>query len=65
MFIKYYFKIEHVKKSDNAKADALSKKEKLQNNNKILGALLKLKENGKIQYNHSQLIGIYKAPVSL
>ena len=26
----YYFKIEHIKKSDNAKADALSRKEKLQ-----------------------------------
>jgi len=29
MLAKYYFKIEHVKKSDNARADTLSKKEKL------------------------------------
>jgi len=47
MFIKYYFKIEHVKKSDNNKADAFSGKKKLQSNNKILRALLKLKKKWK------------------
>jgi len=29
MLTKYHFKIKHVKKSDNAKADALSRKKKL------------------------------------
>jgi len=48
MLAKYYFKIEHVKKSDNAKVDALNRKEKLQSNDKVSGALLKLKKNGKI-----------------
>ena len=52
MLIKYYFKIKHVKKSNNAKTNTLSKKEKLQNSNKVSRALLKLKENGKIWYNH-------------
>ena len=65
MFAEYDFKIEHIKGSDNAKADILSRKKKLQRNDKVLGALLKLKENGKIQYNHPQLAEIYKAPVSL
>ena len=65
MLTKYHFKIKHVKGLDNAKADALSKKEELQSNNKVLRALLKLKENEKIRYNHPQLAGTYKALVSL
>jgi len=48
MLTEYYFEIEHIKKSDNAKADTLSRKKELQKNNKVSGALLKLKENGKI-----------------
>ena len=44
MLTEYYFKIKHVKKSDNAKADTLSRKEELQSNNKMSGALLKLKK---------------------
>ena len=48
MLTKYHFKIKHVKESDNTKADALRKKKELQNNNKMSGALLKLKKNGKI-----------------
>ena len=48
MLAEYHFKIEHVKRSDNAKADVLSRKEELQSNNKMLRALLKLKENKKI-----------------
>ena len=65
MLTKYYFKIKHVKGSDNAKTDALSRKKELQSNNKVLKTLLKLKENRRIQYNHPQLAGIYKALVSL
>ena len=48
MLAKYHFKIEHVKKLNNAKADTLSRKEELQSSDKVLEALLKLKENGKI-----------------
>jgi len=65
MLAEYYFKIKHVKRSDNAKADTLSRKEELQSNDKMSEALLKLKEDRKIQYNHPQLTGIYKALVSL
>ena len=52
MLAEYYFKIKHVKGSDNTKADILSRKKELQSNDKMSGALLKLKENRKIWYNH-------------
>jgi len=45
MLAEYYFKIKHVKGSDNIKANAFSKKKELQSNNKISGTLLKLKKN--------------------
>ena len=48
MLIEYYFKIEYVKGSDNARADALSRKEELQSSDKVSGALLKLKKDRKI-----------------
>jgi len=48
MLVKYYFKIKHVKKLNNVRADIFNRKEKLQNSNKMSGALFKLKENGKI-----------------
>jgi len=48
MLAEYYFKIEHVKGSDNAKTDALSRKKELQRNNKVLRALFKKNSNGKI-----------------
>jgi len=41
MLIEYYFKIQHTKGTDNARADALSKKAELQSNKKLLGALLR------------------------
>jgi len=65
MLTKYHFKIEHVKRSNNNKTDALNRKKELQNNNKVSGTLLKLKENKKIHYNHSQLAGTHKALISL
>ena len=65
MLAEYHFEIEHVKGLDNARADALSRKEELQRNNKVLGALFKESNNRKIWYNHPQLLEIYKAPVSL
>ena len=48
----YHFEIEHVKESDNARADTLSRKEELQKNDKMSGALFKESSNGKIRYNH-------------
>ena len=40
ILIEYYFKIQHTKGTDNARVDALSRKAKLQNDKKLLGALL-------------------------
>jgi len=64
MLTEYHFKIKHVKRSDNARADALNRKEKLQKSDKVSGALFKESSNGKIQYNHLQLSGTHKAPKS-
>ena len=44
MLAEYHFKIKYVKELNNAKADAFSRKKQLQNNNKVSGALLKLKK---------------------
>ena len=41
MLTKYHFEIQHTKGTDNARADALSRKAKLQSNKKLLGALLR------------------------
>ena len=65
ILLKYHFEIEHIEGSNNNKANVLSRKEELQSNNKMSETLLKLKENGKIHYNHPQLAGTHKAPVSL
>ena len=40
MLTEYYFKIQYTKGTDNARVDALSRKAKLQNNEKPLGAIL-------------------------
>jgi len=40
MLTEYHFKIQYTKGTDNAQADALSRKAKLQSNKKPLGALL-------------------------
>jgi len=48
MLAEYHFKIKHVKGLDNARADALSKKEELQRNNKVSGALFEKSSNRKI-----------------
>jgi len=60
----YHFKIKHVKGSDNARADALSRKKELQKNDKMSGTLFKESSNGKIQYNHPQLSETHEAPKS-
>jgi len=65
MLIKYYFEIEHVKESDNARADTLSRKEKLQKSDKMSRALFKEDSDKKIKYNYLQLSGTHKASISL
>ena len=56
MLIEYYFEIQHTKGTKNARIDALSRKAKLQNNKKLLGAILKKDSNGLIRYNYSKLV---------
>ena len=48
----YYFKIKHIKGTDNARADIFSKKAELQNKKKLLGAMLYINKNRKIKYNY-------------
>jgi len=65
MLTEYHFEIKHIKGSDNAKADTLSRKEELQRNDKMSGALLKSDKDRKIRYNHLQLLETHKALRSL
>ena len=52
MLIKYYFKIKHIKGTDNARVDIFSRKVELQSKEKIKGVILKIDNNGKIRYNY-------------
>ena len=56
MLIEYYFKIQYTKGTKNIRADILSRKAELQNNKKLLGAILKKDSNGLIRYNYPKLI---------
>jgi hypothetical protein len=60
----YYFKIEHIKGTDNIRADALNRKAELQSREKLLGVMLHINKNGKIRYNYLQILAVYKAPVA-
>ena len=51
----YHFKIQHTKGIENVRADALSRKAKLQNNKKLLGVMLKKDSNRLIRYNYPKL----------
>jgi hypothetical protein len=64
MLAKYYFKIKYIKGTDNIKVDALSRKIKLQDKEKLLGAILHINKNGKIRYNHLQILVVYKVLVA-
>jgi len=71
MLVEYYFKIEHIKGTDNTRVDALSRKAKLQGKENIKGVILRIDNNGKIRYNYLQLAAtqeelekIYKLPKS-
>jgi len=52
MLVEYYFKIKYIKGIDNARADILSRKVKLQDKEKIEGVILKIDNDGKIRYNY-------------
>jgi len=52
MLVEYYFEIEYIKGTDNARVDALSRKAKLQGKEKIEGAILRMDNNRKIRYNY-------------
>ena len=52
MLAEYYFKIKHIKGTDNTRADTLSRKAELQSKEKIKGAILRMDNNGKIKYNY-------------
>ena len=56
MLIEYYFKIQYTKGIENIRADILSRKAKLQNNKKLLGAILCKDKDGLIRYNHPKLV---------
>ena len=56
ILMEYYFKIQHTKGIENVRADALSRKAKLQNNKKLLGVMLKKDNNRLIRYNYPKLI---------
>ena len=60
MLVKYYFKIKYVKGIDNIRADTLNRKAELQNNKKLLNAMLYIDEDNKIKYNYLKLVVVYK-----
>jgi hypothetical protein len=71
MLAEYHFEIQHTKGTENARADALSRKAELQNDEKPSGAMLRKDEDGLIRYNHPKLAAtqeeserIYESPES-
>ena len=58
MLIEYYFKIEYTKGTKNARVDILSRRAKLQNNEKLLGAILRKDKNRLIRYNRRTKISL-------
>jgi len=52
MLAEYYFKIKHIKGTDNARVDALSRKAELQGKEKVEGAILRIDKDSKIRYNY-------------
>ena len=56
MLIEYYFKIQYTKGTKNIRVDILSRKAKLQNNEKLLGAMLRKGEDGLIRYNYPKIV---------
>ena len=55
ILIEYYFKIQYTKGTKNIRVDILSRKAKLQNNEKLLGVMLRRDKDGLIRYNYPKL----------
>ena len=55
MLVEYYFEIEYIKGTDNARVDVFSRKAKLQENKKVKGVILRMDNDSKIKYNYLQL----------
>ena len=55
MLIEYYFKIQYTKGIENIRADALSRKAKLQNDKKLLGVMLRKDTDRLIRYNYPKI----------
>ena len=60
MLAEYYFKIKHIKGTDNARADTLNKKIELQSSKKPLNAILHINKNSKIRYNYPKLVVVHE-----
>ena len=60
MLIEYYFKIQYTKGIENTRVDILSRKAKLQNSKKLLGAMLRQDRDRLIRYNYLKLATINK-----
>ena len=56
MLIEYYFEIQYTKGTENARVDILSRKAELQNDEKLLGAMLRKDKDGLIRYNYPRII---------
>ena len=56
MLIEYYFEIQYTKGTKNVRVDVLSRKAKLQNNEKLLGVILRKDKDRLIRYNYSKII---------
>ena len=56
MLAEYYFKIQYTKGTKNARVDVLSRKAKLQNNEKLLGVILYKDKDRLIRYNYPKII---------
>ena len=65
MLAEYHFKIEHVSRIDNTKANIFSRKAELQRREKPLGIILRLNKDRRVRYNYPQLAGTYKVLISL
>ena len=63
MLTEYYFEIQYTKGIDNARVDALSRKAKLQNDEKLLGAILRKDEDRLVRYNYPKLAVIKKSQI--
>ena len=60
MLIEYYFRIQYTNGTKNVRVDILSRKARLQNNKKLLGAILKKDKDRLIRYNYLKLVAIVK-----